>query len=141
MAESRQLIEMKALTSIRLLQCFDHSGNLFFDEIEETDYVALCQDAELSGALNTIRRACAESALTIQLAPARYRPVGKPQHAARIAAVAARCVRTVTTNPAFTRPRRADIRRVRRSVQFTEANSRKFLLVAITIGPHSGHLY
>jgi ABC-type uncharacterized transport system fused permease/ATPase subunit len=58
----RQLIEMKALTSFRLLQCFDYSANLFFHEDELTYYVTLHQDNALSRALKTIDLACAESA-------------------------------------------------------------------------------
>jgi predicted RNase H-like nuclease (RuvC/YqgF family) len=58
----RQLIAMKALTSFRLLQCFDYSVNLFFHEDELTYYVTLHQDTAVSRALKTIDLASAESA-------------------------------------------------------------------------------
>jgi hypothetical protein len=62
---TRQLIEMKALTSFRLLQCFDYSANLFFHEDELTYYVTLHQDNELSRSLKTIDLASAESVFHI----------------------------------------------------------------------------
>jgi ABC-type uncharacterized transport system fused permease/ATPase subunit len=61
MSAIRQLIEMKALTSFRLLQCFNYSANLFFHEDELTYYVTLHQDTALSRALKTIDLASAES--------------------------------------------------------------------------------
>ncbi|KAA1012033.1 DUF2968 domain-containing protein [Paraburkholderia panacisoli] len=116
MAAISQLIEMKALTSFRLLQCFDYSANLFFDENELTYYVTLHQDTALSRALKTIDLASAESVF-----------LGFEQQVKRLAASVARCVQLEAENRRLARlvaQSEAEFERLRENLREESAQAR-----------------